>query len=224
MKEYFAREKISFSNTPALYPARLLLVALLVISGNYQWIIILFGTAFSIGFIYLTEIEYMLPLTDKELRDLRFRRVGIVWLRYLIFGLIGRVFAYIASTRGWGLGREEICVARPYIVLAHFILLMIYAYELMLDSAGERKPVNKAPFFIKKEKIKYLTETLPHLVFFVYSMGIMLKHGIARLGSEWIHVAILLAAAVILLVNVIISRSKWRLGDYVPSVMDETVL
>ena len=67
MKDYFRRERISFKYTPILWAVRLLFVSLVIFSGSAQWIIVLLGSAVSVGYVHSTEMEHMLPLSDKEI-------------------------------------------------------------------------------------------------------------------------------------------------------------
>ena len=80
MKDYFRQESIAFRYMPLLYLARILFAALMLISGNIQWCVMLLGIMFSLGLNYSTEEEYLLPLTDEEYKKRRLCRVLMIWL------------------------------------------------------------------------------------------------------------------------------------------------
>ena len=77
MKDYFRREKLSFKYNPIHWFGRLLFIFLIVTSGILQWIVVLFGSAFSISFVHSTEMEHMLPMSDDELIRKKLTKVGM---------------------------------------------------------------------------------------------------------------------------------------------------
>lgn len=220
MKDYFRRERISFKYTPILWAVRLLFVSLVIFSGSAQWIIMLLGSAVSVGYVHSTEMEHMLPLSDKEITAKNLRKIRFVWLRYLILGVMSKVYVYLAVKNGWIVANSLIANETPLIDICFFILLMVYAYELMLDAGNDNKRLDGLGSIFKKKAIKYFIETLPHIVFFIYAISMMMsgssRRGILSKGSDRFHIYILITAAVLLTVDVILERRKSRLCDYYP--------
>ena len=98
---------------------------------------------------------------------------------------------------------------------------MIYAYEVMLDAGNDENRYFVTKTFLHREVVKYFIQTLPHIVFFTYAMSRIFTadagRGLTGYGSIWIHFTILLAAAVLLVINVILERKRFRIGDVYPA-------
>ncbi|SEF68980.1 hypothetical protein SAMN04487934_102159 [Eubacterium ruminantium] len=220
MKDYFRREKISFKYYPLFWVIRLLFVFMIITSGMLQWVVILFGSAFSIGFVYGTEMEYMLPMSQEEIKRKRLIRIRNVWIRYAVLGVIGRIYIYFASKNGWYGLHDMIAVKNPEISAAFFVLLMIYAYELMLDAGISAKTSGMAQL-IPSSFVKVIIQTIPHIIFFIYAV-MAIKYaakpdGIESMGPMWLHLTFLLSASGLLLINIFVEKSGRILKDFVPS-------
>jgi hypothetical protein len=221
MKDYFRRERISFKYNPILWLARLLFVFLMIVAGRMQWFIILFGSAFSVGFVQATEMEHMLPLSEKEVIGKKKMKIRNVWLRYLLIGMVGRVYIYFAGKNGWYGFHDHVSRKLLLIEAAFFILLMVYAYELMLDAISEARENGGVRTLLPRAVYKIFIQTIPHVIFFTYAIVIMMSaqkaKGLLKEGPQWMHAAILLGAAVLLVINVLIERSKLGTYDYRPA-------
>lgn len=220
MKDYFRREKLSFKYNPIHWLGRLLFIFLIVTSGILQWIVVLFGSAFSISFVHSTEMEHMLPMSDKELIRKKLTKVGNVWLRYLVLGIIGRIYIYFASKNGWYGFCTKLETRSTLLVIGFFVLLMVYAYEVMLDAISENRFDGRTREMFPPNLCKIFIQTLPHIVFFVYAIMLIMsgetKRALLQYGPEWMHLSILLAAALLLSINALIERKNLKVVDYYP--------
>ena len=82
-------------------------VALVLISGSIQWCFMIMGAIFSLGFLHSSEEERILPFTDEEFKKRKIIRVNMIWLRYLIFGLIAYAVNYVMILKDvsvWDIG------------------------------------------------------------------------------------------------------------------------
>lgn len=220
MKDYFRRERLIFKYNPIYWFSRLLFVFLIVTAGILQWIVILFGSAFSIRFVHSTEMEHMLPMSDDELIKKKLTTVGNVWLRYLILGVIGRLYIYFAAKNGWYGFCTRLETNSLLLMIGFFILLMVYAHEIMLDAISENRFDGRTRELLPKNICKIFIQTIPHLIFFVYAIMLIIsaetRRSLLKFGPDWLHAAILIAAALLLSVNVLIERKKLKIVDYYP--------
>ena len=220
MKDYFRRQGLSFKYNPIFWLLRLFFVYLMVTTGRLQWLIILFGTAFSIGFVQNTEMEHMLPMSEEEIIKQKLTKVGFIWLRYLVIGLIGRVYIFLAGENGWYGYHDYVSREMPILEISFFVLIMVYAYELMLDAIREDKGTGLKEV-IPRKIYKYFIQTLPHFIFFFYAVIMIMsaqeRKGVLKYGDEWMHAAAILAAAVLLTINILIERKSFKTTDYRPA-------
>ena len=208
MREYLRREKISFKYMPAFWLLRLFFCISLLFSGYAQWCVMIIASYFSIGFIYGTEMENMLPLTDEEIRSQRFLRVRVIWIRYFILGVISLLINYYLIKKG-----TDSRVNTP-VVIMHFILQMISVYDTFLDAITRSGRNNRFFDSISHKGItKYITETIPLLVFFIYGYLILIMTSQIN-ANIWIHVSVLGISSILLGINAILKSKAWRISDY----------
>ena len=211
IKDYFRQERIAFRERPILWLLRILFVALILYSGCSQWCFMTIAQAFSIGFTYSTEAERIIPFTDTELKARRFTRVNMVWLRYLILGLTSYALGFIFKTP---FVLPEVILKRPYMYIAFFILQMTFIYYNFLDQVIEKK---KGKAFKSMPKVLYITNMFSMITCFVYAIEVMKSPNSGffnNVGIEWIHVAIILAAALLLIINCFRIYKNWKFLDF----------
>ena len=97
---------------------------------------------------------------------------------------------------------------------------MVYAYEVMLDAISENRFGGRTREMFPPNLCKIFIQTLPHIVFFVYAIMLIMsgetKRALLQYGPEWMHLSILLAAALLLSINVLIERKNLKVVDYYP--------
>ena len=220
VNDYLRREKILFKYHPKLWIARIIFIILVILSGCFQWLIMIIASAISIGYVHSSEMEHMLPMTDRELTARNLMKVRMVWLRYLIFGAIGNVYVYLSSKNGWFLLYPNAIYKAPVLELCFFILQMVYIYEIMLDEANDNKRLNGFGKHPKIEPVKILIQVIPHLVFYIYAVSISIssdkRRGILCIDADEIHMTIISAAALLILINLLTERKKSRICDHYP--------
>ena len=220
MSEYIREEMIKFKYDPVFIFTRLLMLAVLIPLSYAGWGAMIFASVWSVGFVHSTEAESMLPLTDEEMIKRKHFRINMIWLRYLIFGLIAYAAHYVMILRGVSvldIGFAPM-IEKPFIVISFFILQMIFVYKTLLSMmipSGKGKFIDTFKRTIKND----LMSVISTLVFWVYAVDLSLskKRSLIIDGSEWIHCAILLAAAVMLGTGVYRELKKWKLTDYDPT-------
>ena len=181
MKDYFRQESIAFRYMPLLYLARILFVALMLISGNIQWCVMLLGIMFSLGLNYSTEEEYLLPLTDEEYKKRRLCRVLMIWLRYLILGIGGYIMMYVLSSFD---NIRRIISLRPAFAIVFFVFQMLLVFEVLLEGVTG-----------KGIRLSILETVLRHIhmiIFFAYGISYVRGSdtGLIFAGNEILHIVI----------------------------------
>ncbi len=207
MKDYFRQESIAFRYMPLLYLARILFAALMLISGNIQWCIMLLGIMFSLGLNYSTEEEYLLPLTDEEYKKRRLCRVLMIWLRYLILGIGGYIMMYVLSTFD---NIRRIISIRPVFAVVFFVFQMLLIFETLLEGVTG-----------KGIRLSILETVLRHIhmiIFFTYGISYVRGSdtGLTLTENESLHIVIMAAAIILLIYNCIKMLHTWKVEDYAP--------
>ena len=220
MSEYIREEMIKFKYHPVFILTRLLMLAMLIITSYVGWGVMIFATPWSIGFVHSTETEHMLPLADAEVKKRKLIRVNMIWLRYLVFGLIAYAVHYVMALKGISvldIGFAPI-LQKPFIVIAFFILQMVYVYSNLLSSMIP-DGTGKITELLKNSLKHDLLSVLSGIIFWVYVVDLTLskKRTLIIEGGEWIHCAILLTAAVMLGIGIYRKIKNWKYTDYVPS-------
>ena len=220
MSEYIREEMIKFKYLPVFIFTRLLMLTMLILSSYAGWGVMIFASVWSVGFVHSTEAESMLPLTDKEMIKRKHFRINMIWLRYIIFGLIAYAVHYVMIIKDVSVLDKGFApmIERPFIVISFFILQMLYIHKNLLSMMI---PDGKGKFIdVFKKSIKNdLISILSRLVFWVYAVDLTLskKRTLITDGSEWIHCAILLVAAVMMGIGIYKDLKKWRITDYDPT-------
>lgn len=207
MKDYFRQESIAFHYMPLLYLARIFFVALMLISGNIQWCVMLLGIMFSLGLNYSTEEEYLLPLTDEEYKKRRLYRVLMIWLRYLILGIGGYIMMYVLSTFD---NIRRIISIRPVFAVVFFVFQMLLIFETLLEGVTG-----------KGIRLSILETVLRHIhmiIFFAYGISYVRGSdtGLIFAGNEILHIVIMSAAIILIIFNCIKMLHTWKVEDYAP--------
>lgn len=207
MKDYFRQESIAFHYMPLLYLARIFFVALMLISGNIQWCVMLLGIMFSLGLNYSTEEEYLLPLTDEEYKKRRLYRVLMIWLRYLILGIGGYIMMYVLSTFD---NIRKIISIRPVFAVVFFVFQMLLIFETLLEGVTG-----------KGIRLSILETVLRHIhmiIFFAYGISYVRGSdtGLIFAGNEILHIVIMSAAIILIIFNCIKMLHTWKVEDYAP--------
>ena len=208
MNDYLRREKISFKYLPVFWLLRIAFCLAILFTGYAQWGVMVVGAAFSIGFINSTEMESMLPMTDEEIKAMRFTKVRAVWLRYLVFGLLSLAVHYLLAD--W---MGDKWYPTP-LILFHFALQMLVVLSVFIDGITSSLLKKVGSPLVKKEVKKYFTESIPHIVFFVYGIALLHFHSLIDDGPLWIHLLILGIAAVLMGIDVFDKVKAWRVTDY----------
>lgn len=207
MKDYFRQESIAFHYMPLLYLARIFFVALMLISGNIQWCVMLLGIMFSLGLNYSTEEEYLLPLTDEEYKKRRLCRVLMIWLRYLILGTGGYIMMYVLSSFD---NIRRIISIRPAFAIVFFVFQMLLVFEVLLEGVTG-----------KGIRLSILETVLRHIhmiIFFAYGISYVRGSdtGLIFAGNEILHIVIMSAAIILIIFNCIKMLHTWKVEDYAP--------
>lgn len=207
MKDYFRQESVAFRNTPWFWATRILLVLVILLSGKSQWYIMCMSQWFSIGILYSTEEEYLLPLTEKEYKHRRMTRVWMIWIRYLILGMLS--YAMVYGIQGY-LHTNDNIPGRPLMTIVFFILQMVTLYEILLESVVDREE--------KKAFFRTPTKLIPFAIFFVYGIAYVIAGttGPFYSGQMMIHIAVMMTAVLIEIFNCIRMIRDWKIGDYDP--------
>ncbi|MBQ8950869.1 MAG: hypothetical protein IJ065_06830 [Eubacterium sp.] len=211
VKDYFRQERTAFRNRPILWVIRILFVAIILYAGSAQWCFMVMGQAFSLGTTFPTEAERIIPFTDDEFKMRRLTRINMVWLRYFILGFMSYVLIFILKTP---FTTPETILIRPYMYIAFFILQMAFLYYNFLDQIIEKKSTK---FKLVTNKTEYIINGVTLITFFVYSIQAMRapKHGFFHsVGIEWIHVAIMLATALVMIINCFRRYKNWKISDF----------
>ena len=219
MSEYIREELIKFKYQPVFIFTRLLMLAVLIVLSYAGWGVMVWASVWSVGFVHSTEAESMLPLTDTEMIKRKHTRVNMIWLRYLIFGLIAYAVHYVMILEGrsvWDIGFAPM-MERPFIVISFFILQMLYIYKTQLSvMIPDRK--SKFTEALKNSIKKDLLSVLSMIVFWVYAVDLTLskRRTLIVEGNEFIHCAILLVAAAMMGIGIYKELKNWKITDYTP--------
>ena len=98
--------------------------------------------------------------------------------------------------------------------IAFFILQMTFIYYNLLDQVIEKK---KGKAFKSMPKVLYITNMVSMITCFVYAIEVMKSPNSGffnNVGIEWIHVAIILAAALLLIINCFRIYKNWKFLDF----------
>ena len=217
IKDYFRQELAAFKARPVLLVPRLCFIYLVLWAGTMQWIIMTFSQIFSIGFVFASEEEKLIPFTDEEIKQRKRTRVRMVWLRYLIVGLGSYVVMFFRTNFA---GMPEAVMRRPYLYAAFFILQMVFVYHSLQEQVIDRTKDGRRNFLGRPARA-YVFETIPYIMFFAYAYGLakgMGSDSFATMGREWIHVLVLLIAALLLSIDCAYRYKNWKLLDHIPEV------
>ena len=208
MRDYFRQESIAFRYMPLMYLARIFFVAVMLISGNIQWVIMLIGIMFSLGLNYSKEEEYLLPLTDEEYKKRRLCRVLMIWLRYLILGIGGYIMMYVLSDFDY---IRRIISLRPVFAAVFFGFQMLLVFETLLESVAGKG--------IKMSTLETVLRHIHMIIFFVYGIEYVRGSdtGLVMAGNETLHIVIMSAAMIMLIFNCIKMLRTWKVPDYEPA-------
>ena len=212
VKDYFRQESTAFRSRPYLWVLRIILVAWVLYSGSAQWCVIIPGHSFSIGFTHHTEIERFIPFSDEELKKRKFTRVNIIWLRYLILGIISYILIFIFDNP---FIKAETFLNRPYMYIAFFILEMVFVYNGLLDMVIERRRDTKIK--LNYPISQYVFYILPFIVFFVYAISVLQaprNSFFSNIGEQWAHVIVLLTAAALMIIHTFRMYKSWKIADF----------
>ena len=216
MREYLRQEKISIRYMPLFLLTRTLFLVLMIWIPAVQLFIMIWAHNFSYGFRYETEAEYLLPLSDDELRRMRLERGHMIWLRYLIVGLISSALAFLLP-EGFLLRGE--LFTRPLVYVAYFVLQMTAIYEGLLEKiTNQARDAHRTVF-------QFIFCTIPTILLFTYAFSSMSFHHFMPVfmeGAEWIHILLLLAATAFMAVYCMKLYRDWKLTDYRQSIIRPT--
>ncbi|MBR3515034.1 MAG: hypothetical protein IKO10_01670 [Lachnospiraceae bacterium] len=205
-KDYFRQERTIFRNAPYMWGIRIMFVVVLLCSGRFQWCVMLTSGIFSVGFYFSSEAEYLLPLTEKEWKTRRLTRVCMIWLRYLLLGILSYVL--------WvGLGYDESLLntfrVSPLMCVAFFVLQMLMVFgtllEQVIDSERRRKPS--------------LVMVLPFAAMFYYWIHFIPSvEDNSFFAATWqVDILIITAAGLIEIVRCVRMFKRWKKEDYDPA-------
>ena len=212
IKDYFRMEATAFKARPYFWLLRIMFVALVLISGSIQWCFMIMGAIFSLGFLHSSEEERILPFTDEEFKKRKIIRVNMIWLRYLILGIGSYIVVF---TGPYSMSKPETVMLRPYMYIAFFILQMAFVYRSLQEQIIDKTA--NARIFSKQPVHKYIFQSIPSIVGFVYGMSITkgpTSEFFIDLGEEWVHVTIMLVAALLLIVWIIKNYMEWKILDF----------
>lgn len=214
MREYFRLEKISFHYMPVFFLTRILFAALVLFLGYAQGCVMLFAATFSVGFVHLTEMERLIPLTEEELKRKRLTRVIMIEIRYAILGILGYCLAYFFAPYP-DLWIYRIIIEKPLTCLAFFVLQMGVILANLLDAVLQLDPLWKS-----KSVFRFFFYGIPQIIFFVFimsSIGVFSdKVPFAYDLSDGINIVLFLAMGVLVTIYCIKTVQDWKLPDFKP--------
>ena len=209
MREYFRQEKISFRFMPVFYLTRLLFVALIILQPAVQLFIMMSAAMLSFGFRYEAEAEWLLPLTDEEIKRNKLIRCNFIWLRYFLTGAASIALAVFVPNPVVLRGR---LFDRPLILAAFFVLQMLVTYGALLEKATEYGREKK-----KKGFFRLFSEWVPTAVCFIYGfagLAFRKREPFFMSGGSWLHAGILLACAAIYLIRCMKLYNSWSIKGF----------
>ena len=221
MREYFREEGLRFKYFPPFIFLRLAFIALVFIVGQLQWLLVAASCALSFGFLYDTEAEHMLPLNSEELIARRRLRVRMVWFRYLLICLVSiAIHLLMMRSRIFAMDpQDSALLRRPLIPAFYFVLQMLFVYNILLTAAVTQKQEKKKGVKKPLPEVleRFILYQIPVYVFLIYGVGFCINDYIYY-GSQWIHIAIIAAASILLAIyNVKVSK-ELTLPDFSPAI------
>ena len=215
MREYLRQERISIRYMPIFLLTRTLFLVLMIWIPAVQLFIMIWAYNFSYGFRCETEAEYLLPLSDEELKRMRLERGNMIWLRYLIVALLSSALAFLLPEDF--LFRGEL-FTRPLIYAAYFILQMTTIYEGLLEKVtGQMRTT-------RRTLSQFIFCTLPTILLFTYCFSSMSFHHFMPIfmeGPEWIHILLLLTATAFMAAYCVKLYREWKPVDYCQNTVHE---
>lgn len=208
MREYLRQERISFRYMPIFIFTRTIFLVLMIFLPAVQFFIMLGAYSFSYGFRCDTEAEYLLPLSDDEVRKMRLSRGNMVWIRFLLIAMLSNALAFLFPESI--VYRGEI-FTKPMVFLAYFVLEMTMIYEGLLEKiTGLGQTTHRSLF-------QFVFYSIPMILLFSYTFSSLSFHNFLAFfmeGSEWIHVLLLLTATVLMAAYSVKIYRDWKLTDY----------
>ena len=214
MKDYYRMKRIMYRNRPFFLGVRIMIdLALLTIDNRLAYFFIMVTGVMSVSTKYVSEEEYLIPLTYDEMKKRRLAEVKDIMLRAFLLMTGNTLISYFIPALRNG---DEFLSGRPFICLAMFILCLIELWSCLIDSLVF-KAGNKA------KKIGYnLLEFIPVFLTGMYCFRRIdtSDSSFFYKGPEWVHVLILAAFAVMPIINAIRTLKKWHFHDYIPAMQN----
>ena len=219
MREYIREQGLKYRYFPPFILLRVCFILLVFAVGQLQWLFVIASCPFSFGFLYDTEAEHMLPLSREELMGRRRLRIGMVWLRYLIICLGSIAVHYMMMKNGnFSLDpQDSALLRRPLIPAFYFILQMLFVYNTLLTASITQKPGKKKKQPLAKALERFVTYLIPAYIYFIYGVGFCINDFIYY-GSQWIHIAIIVTATILLSIRNIKETKNFTIPDFSPDV------
>ena len=95
---------------------------------------------------------------------------------------------------------------------------MVFVLEIFIANVTNEKDESSFKrVFLKDEVYKYFTQSLPHIVYFVYGYTMMIHPSLISEVSVYINLLIISISIILLMANNIIKLRNWRLHEFRPS-------
>lgn len=212
MKNYFREKKIMYCNRPFFLAMRIIIdLALLTIDNRLAYCFIMIIGVISYSTKYVSEEEYLLPLTYEEIRRRRIEETNGIMLRAFLLMVGNTLISYFIPPLRNG---DEFLSGRPFICIAIFVLCLIELWSNLIDgiSFKARNKVKKSGF--------NLMEFIPVFLIGTYCFKRIDSSDSSFFykGPEWVHILILAAFAIIPVIKAVWVLKKWQFHDYVPAM------
>ncbi|MBR4777960.1 MAG: hypothetical protein IK007_10175 [Lachnospiraceae bacterium] len=207
-------KRIMYRNRPFFLAMRIIIdLALLTIDNRLAYFIIMIAGVMSLSTKYVSEEEYLIPLTYDEMKKRRLAEVKDIMLRAFLLMAGNTLISYFIPALRNG---DEFLSGRPFICLAIFILCLVELWSCLIDSLVF-KARNKA------KNIGYnLLEFIPVFLIGGYCFRRIdtSDSSFFYKGPEWVHIMIIAVIAVAPVINAVRNIKKWQFHDFIPDMQN----
>lgn len=214
MKDYYRMKRIMYRNRPFFLAMRIIIdLALLTIDNRLAYFIIMIAGVMSVSTKYVSEEEYLIPLTYDEMKKRRLAEVKDIMLRAFLLMAGNTLISYFIPALRNG---DEFLSGRPFICLAMFILCLIVLWTCLIDNLVF-KARNKA------KNIGFnLLEFIPVFLIGGYCFRRIdtSDSSFFYKGPEWVHIMIIAVIAVAPIINAVRNLKKWQFHDFIPDMQN----
>ena len=208
MKDYLRLEKIRYRYKPYLLIARIALdICLIILNHKYVFPLIVLCGFLPVNLKYVTEEEYIIPMSDTDIKKRRMMYVKITWLRFALLGIVNLVKTLIFDSQN----QYDYLINRPVIIIPALILTLILLYRALI---GET-------FFVKGRS--FFPEPVFRFIFCVWiPFGILTYYTIENKSIEEdlmtipsiVHIIVMIFGMLLVSYSIILLNVGWKIRDY----------